>query len=113
MLREGTSVLCVGASARAVTEVKQETKVAKSLPPKRLWLGGAIAIKGDGNCCYHLAGVLAKLCRNPNALSHGAARCLGTDIRRARDQILQHFRNWLSENSELSHEQLGRLYQEL
>ena len=63
----------------------------------------------DGNCCYHLAGIFALLCRNPNALSRGVARCLRTDITRGREQIMENFRSWLSESSKLSGEQLETL----
>ena len=101
----------VGASV-ALTEMKQEQQITNSLDPERIWTGGVVAIKGDGNCCYHLAGVLALLCRNPDALLHGAARCLDTDIMRAREQILQNFRSWLSESCGLSSEQLEELVQQ-
>ena len=50
------------------------------------------------------------LCRNPNALAHGIARCLKKDIKNARRQILFNFRDWLStEKSELKEDALDEL----
>ena len=103
-LKEDTSVPPVGACETAPAEAKLETKLPAVLSPKGI--GGVVAVKADGHCCYHLAGIFALLCRNPNALSHGVARCLPTDLTRAREQILQNFRSWLSESSKLSTEQL-------
>ena len=65
-----------------------------------------VAIKADGHCCYHLGGMFQLLCRNPNALSQGFARCLPKDTQAAREQILQNFRSWrLNRPEYLTHEE--------
>jgi hypothetical protein len=67
---------------------------------KRSGVGGVVAIKADGNCCYHLAGVFASLCRNSNTLSKGVARCSAKDTQAAREHILWNFKNWMSKRPE-------------
>ena len=55
--------------------------------------GGVVAIKGDGQCCYHLAGVIGCLCKNSDVLLCGRARCSNSDLSRARQQITENFQD--------------------
>jgi hypothetical protein len=97
----------VGVSTVEVKTESLSSAVGVATPDKpSSAVGGVVAIKGDGDCCYHLAGVFALLCRNSNALSRGTARCLPNDTKAAREQILRNFRNWrLKRPEHLTHEE--------
>jgi hypothetical protein len=57
--------------------------------------GGVLNVKGDYNdCCYHLAGIIGTLCRNPNALFTGKTACSKTDLANARTKILENLSRW-------------------
>ena len=56
--------------------------------------GGVVAIKADGDCCYHLAGEIEALCRNPNAVADGFAECSSDNTAYARKKILENF-EWI------------------
>jgi hypothetical protein len=58
-------------------------RVASSLPQPPL-VPGVLAIKADGHCCYHLAGVIGALCKNQNVLARGSAVCSDDDLARVR-----------------------------
>ena len=70
---------------KATLEVKTEQPGITPLDYPSNALGGVVAIKADGHCCYHLGGMFQLLCRNPNALSQGFARCLPKDTQAARE----------------------------
>ena len=103
-----SSALGVESKLATVAPCAFEKSPLKEAQPARVitGTGGIVAIKADGNCCYHLAGVLGLLCRNPTALSRGQARCLPKDTQSARNQILQNFRSWISTHSELKADEL-------
>ena len=52
---------------------------------------GVLAIKADGHCCYHVAGVIGALCKDANALAQDHATCSSEELTHARTQILQNF----------------------
>ena len=50
-----------------------------------------VAIKADGDCCFHLAGVVGKLCVDPRAVTDGYATCTKEAITQVRTRILENF----------------------
>jgi len=73
-----------------------ETKVViPELPDAAFPTGGVLNVKGDYNdCCYHLAGVIGTVCKDPHALSTGKASCTKTDLANARSKILENLSRW-------------------
>ena len=63
------------------------TVVPPKVSPARV--PGFVAIKADGDCCYHLAGVVGKLCTDPRAVVDGYAACSKVSIAQARAKILE------------------------
>ena len=55
--------------------------------------GGIVAIKADGDCCYHLAGVIGSLCKT-GELASLHAPCSTAELSAARTKILDNFRRW-------------------
>jgi hypothetical protein len=53
-----------------------------------------VAIKADGDCCYHLAGVIGSLSKDPGAVASSRAPCSAADLLVTRNQILDNFRRW-------------------
>ena len=110
-----SSISCAGSIPCGVVDALDTSLPETKSPyptemPKKGSNGDAVAIRADGDCCYHIAGVFLLLCRNPNALAHGVARCLKKDIVNARRQILFNFRDWLStQNRGMNEEELQAL----
>ena len=50
-----------------------------------------MSIKADGDCCFHLAGVVGKLCTDSLAVADGYAACSDDTITQARARILENF----------------------
>jgi len=87
------------------TQLLSEVKEPTSGEPSRLSptaparipassTGGVVAIRADGDCCFHLAGEIEALYRNENALGSGVSRCLAENTGLARKKILENF-EWL------------------
>jgi hypothetical protein len=51
-----------------------------------------VSIKADGDCCFNLAGVVGKLCTDPQAVTDGYAACANDTITQARARILENFK---------------------
>ena len=90
----------VSFSSNPVLATSSETKIDEreehadceiQKPVSRGGAGGVIGIKGDGHCCFHLAGVIGLLCKDSNALSRGVALCTDRHLKQAREQILRIF----------------------
>ena len=62
--------------------------------------GGLVLIKADGDCCYHLAGVIQRLCKSPEVVPTLQAPCLKEDIAQARALILENFHRVSNSKSE-------------
>jgi hypothetical protein len=60
------------------------------VPVKR---GDTVAIKADGDCCYHLAGVIGSLCEKGELASFNVP-CSKAELSAARTKILDNFRRW-------------------
>src|SRR6185312_4529224 len=60
-------------------------------------IGGVVAVRADGDCCYHLCGVFGDLMRNPDAVKSGSTSCLPTATAAARARIM----NNISEYTDL------------
>ena len=54
-------------------------------------IGGIVAIKADGHCCYHLAGVIGALCVDSSSVANGRAACSDANLHLARSQVWQNF----------------------
>ena len=71
-----------------------------------------MAIKADGDCCFHLAGVVGKLCADSHAVTDGYAACSKEDIAEARTRILVNFKKLTQSKQEFftsSEEQEGHV----
>ena len=53
--------------------------------------GTVIPVRGDGDCCFHLAGVIGAL---PDSLINGVTRCSKQDLEEARNRISKNFISW-------------------
>ncbi len=47
-----------------------------------------MAVRADGDCCFHLCGVLGELMRDPDAVQRGSTACCPLTTQAARDRIL-------------------------
>ena len=52
---------------------------------------GVLPIKADGDCCFHVAGVIGALCKDENAVAQDYAPCSVASITQARSLILKNF----------------------
>jgi hypothetical protein len=76
------------------TESKQHsTEIDKSSHAEPLCraIAGVVAIKADGDCCYHAAGVISSLCKDANAVKAGRTVCSREELSQARALILENF----------------------
>jgi hypothetical protein len=62
--------------------------------------GGLVLVKADGDCCYHLAGVIRRLCKSPEVVPEVQAPCSNEDIAQARTLILGNFHSVSNSKSE-------------
>ena len=62
-----------------------------TLPPPPTIAAGIVSIKADGDCCFHLTGVVGKLCTDSLAVADGYAACSNDTITQARARILENF----------------------
>jgi hypothetical protein len=58
--------------------------------------GSVVAIKADGDCCYHLCGVIGGLMLDPDAVKSGFTLCLPTTTSAARDRIMRNINEYVS-----------------
>ena len=59
-----------------------------------------MAIKADGNCCFHVSGVIGLLCRDSSAVKDGYTSCARTEESEARAKILANFNEMLEPKRE-------------
>jgi hypothetical protein len=87
-MKASSSPLC-DTPSRTTTD--PEIKSDPSCGPVKC--GGIVAIKADGDCCYHLAGVIGSLCKT-GELASLHAPCSTAELSAARTKILDNFRRW-------------------
>jgi hypothetical protein len=61
---------------------------------------GVLPIKADGDCCFHVAGVIDALCKDENAVAQDYAPCSIAAITQARSLILKNFEDVVSSKRE-------------
>ena len=59
-----------------------------------------LPIKADGDCCFHVAGVIGALCKDENAVAQDYAPCSVASITQARSLILKNFEAVVSSKRE-------------
>ena len=57
-------------------------------------LGGVLAIRADGFCCYYCASAIGSLTLNSEALSSDWAPCSSAELEAVRAQILHNLEAW-------------------
>ena len=77
------------ASQEPKASVSQESKASVSQE-----VGGLLAIKGDGLCCYYCANAIGVLCKNEDALVSDWAPCSMVEVEAARLQIMENLNSW-------------------
>jgi len=87
---------CVGSFAE-----KTITTVPAVATAATVSTGGIFLINADGACCFHLAGVVGHLDKNPQVLHQGKTSCTQADLKLTREQILENFALW--RDSERAH----------
>jgi hypothetical protein len=56
--------------------------------------GGVVAVRADGDCCYHLCGVFGDLMRNPEAVQSGSTPCLPAATAAARVRMMSNINEY-------------------
>jgi len=54
-----------------------------------------VAVRADGDCCYHLCGVFGDLMRDPHVLHNGSTSCLPTATAAARVRIMSNINEYI------------------
>ena len=57
-------------------------------------VGGLLAIKADGMCCYYCANAIGELCKNQDALVTGWTPCSLVEVKAARLQVMENLNSW-------------------
>ena len=55
---------------------------------------GYVLVRGDGLCCFHLAGVIGQLCSDPTAVDSGKTSCSEWELDLTREHIIYNFTRW-------------------
>ena len=94
------------ASASTSSSTTQALRVSPAPPPPTLVVlpvsaeAGVLPIKADGDCCFHVAGVIDALCKDEDAVSQDYAPCSIAAITQARSLILKNFEAVVSSKRE-------------
>ena len=86
---EGSEVAAEEVVAAVCVVVPEPVAVATEVVRPNGALGGVLAIRADGFCCYYCASAIGSLTLNSEALSSDWAPCSSTELEAVRAQILR------------------------
>jgi hypothetical protein len=81
--------------AGSTTPLSGSTSLSTSLVFAASAIGSVVAVRADGDCCFHLCAVLGDLMRDPDAVQSGSTPCLRSATEAARVRIMSNINEYI------------------